>query len=79
MARQMEKTRTAASALLGFVVVLNGHEQIDVAAIKGFEASDPRFYENFGREVGLDISFESPDRLRFAHLGDDGRRRFCFG
>jgi signal transduction histidine kinase len=31
----------------GFIGLLNGHEQMDVAAIKGFEPSDPRFYENF--------------------------------
>jgi len=31
----------------GFIGLLNGNEQMDVAAIKGFEPSDPRFYENF--------------------------------
>ena len=31
----------------GFIGLLNGQEQMDVAAIKGFEPSDPRFYENF--------------------------------
>jgi signal transduction histidine kinase len=31
----------------GFIGLLNGNEQMDVAAIRGFEPSDPRFYENF--------------------------------
>src|ERR1700682_3078610 len=31
----------------GFIGLLNGNEQMDVAAIKGFEPSDPNFYENF--------------------------------
>jgi signal transduction histidine kinase len=31
----------------GFIGLLNGNEQMDVAAINGFEPSDPRFYENF--------------------------------
>src|SRR5258708_8803933 len=31
----------------GFIGMLNGSEQMDVAAIKGFEPSDPNFYENF--------------------------------
>src|SRR5438874_6393814 len=31
----------------GFIGLLNGNEQMDVAAIKGFEPSDPSFYENF--------------------------------
>jgi signal transduction histidine kinase len=31
----------------GFIGLLNGNEQMDVAAIKGFEPSDPRFYEKF--------------------------------
>ena len=31
----------------GFIGLLNGSEQMDVAAIKGFEPSDPRFYEKF--------------------------------
>jgi signal transduction histidine kinase len=31
----------------GFIGLLNGSEQMDVAAIKGFEPSDPNFYENF--------------------------------
>src|SRR5262245_695861 len=31
----------------GFIGLLNGHEEMDVAAIKGFEPSDPSFYEKF--------------------------------
>ncbi len=31
----------------GFIGLLNGKEQMDVAAIKGFEPSDPNFYEKF--------------------------------
>lgn len=31
----------------GFIGLLNGSEQMDVAAIKGFEPLDPNFYENF--------------------------------
>jgi signal transduction histidine kinase len=31
----------------GFVGLLSGPDQLDVAAIKGFEPSDPRFYEHF--------------------------------
>src|ERR1700682_4552243 len=31
----------------GFIGLLNGNEQMAVAAIKGFEPSDPNFYENF--------------------------------
>jgi len=31
----------------GFIGLLNGSQEMDVAAIKGFEPSDPRFYENF--------------------------------
>ena len=31
----------------GFIGLLNGSQQMDVAAIKGFEPSDPNFYENF--------------------------------
>jgi signal transduction histidine kinase len=31
----------------GFIGLLNGNQQMDVAAIKGFEPSDPSFYENF--------------------------------
>src|SRR5260370_28717898 len=31
----------------GFIGLLNRSEQMDVAAIKGFEPSDPRFYEKF--------------------------------
>src|SRR6266852_2374246 len=31
----------------GFIGLINGQQQMDVAAIKGFEPSDPRFYENF--------------------------------
>src|SRR5712692_106969 len=31
----------------GFIGLLNGSEQMAVAAIKGFEPSDPRFYERF--------------------------------
>src|ERR1700694_5001147 len=31
----------------GFIGLLNASNQLDVAAIKGFEPSDPRFYENF--------------------------------
>ena len=31
----------------GFIGLLNGDQQMDVAAIKGFEPSDPSFYENF--------------------------------
>src|SRR5437660_11901516 len=31
----------------GFIGLLNGNEPMDVAAIKGFEPSDPRFYEKF--------------------------------
>jgi signal transduction histidine kinase len=31
----------------GFIGLLNGADQLDVAAIKGFEPSDPRFYERF--------------------------------
>ena len=31
----------------GFVGLLNGSDQLDVAAIKGFQPSDPRFYERF--------------------------------
>jgi signal transduction histidine kinase len=31
----------------GFIGLLNGSQQMDVAAIKGFEPSDPRFYEKF--------------------------------
>ncbi len=35
------------ASAFGFIGLLNGNEQMDVAAIKGFEPSDPRFYENF--------------------------------
>jgi signal transduction histidine kinase len=31
----------------GFIGLLNGQQQMDVAAIKGFEPSDPGFYEKF--------------------------------
>src|SRR6202171_3780752 len=31
----------------GFVGLLNGSQQMDVAAIKGFEPLDPNFYDNF--------------------------------
>jgi signal transduction histidine kinase len=31
----------------GFIGLLSGNQQMDVAAIKGFEPSDPSFYENF--------------------------------
>ncbi|HVS49970.1 MAG TPA: GAF domain-containing protein [Candidatus Dormibacteraeota bacterium] len=31
----------------GFIGLLNGREQMDVAAIKGFEPLDPNFYDNF--------------------------------
>jgi signal transduction histidine kinase len=31
----------------GFIGLLNGSQQMDVAAIKGFEPSDPNFYDNF--------------------------------
>src|SRR5258708_16771723 len=31
----------------GFIGLLSGDEHLDVAAIKGFEPSDPRFYEKF--------------------------------
>src|SRR5437899_3381783 len=31
----------------GFIGLLNGSQEMDVAAIKGFEPSDPRFYEKF--------------------------------
>jgi signal transduction histidine kinase len=31
----------------GFIGLLSGDQQMDVAAIKGFEPSDPSFYENF--------------------------------
>jgi signal transduction histidine kinase len=31
----------------GFIGLLNGSQEMDVAAIKGFEPSDPNFYENF--------------------------------
>jgi signal transduction histidine kinase len=39
----LELTRSA----FGFIGLLNGNEQMDVAAIKGFEPSDPSFYEKF--------------------------------
>ena len=31
----------------GFIGLLNGNQEMDVAAIKGFEPSDPSFYEKF--------------------------------
>jgi len=31
----------------GFIGLLNGHDEMDVAAIKGFEPSDPSFYHTF--------------------------------
>jgi GAF domain-containing protein len=31
----------------GFIGLLNGSQQMDVAAIKGFEPLDPNFYDNF--------------------------------
>ena len=31
----------------GFIGLLNGRDEMDVAAIKGFEPSDPEFYDNF--------------------------------
>jgi signal transduction histidine kinase len=31
----------------GFIGLVNGSQQMDVAAIKGFEPSDPNFYDNF--------------------------------
>ena len=31
----------------GFIGLLNGHQEMDVAAIKGFQPSDPNFYEKF--------------------------------
>jgi signal transduction histidine kinase len=39
----LELTQSA----FGFIGLLSGDEQMDVAAIKGFEPSDPHFYENF--------------------------------
>ncbi len=39
----LELTQSA----FGFIGLLNGAEQMDVAAIKGFEPSDSRFYEKF--------------------------------
>src|SRR2546425_1381300 len=39
----LELTQSA----FGFIGLLNGSQQMDVAAIKGFEPSDPRFYEKF--------------------------------
>src|SRR5260370_1264238 len=35
------------ASAFGFIGLLNGNEQMDVAAIKRFQPSDPRFYENF--------------------------------
>jgi signal transduction histidine kinase len=43
LGRCLDLTQSA----FGFIGLLNGNEQMDVAAIKGFEPSDPRFYENF--------------------------------
>ena len=39
----LELTQSA----FGFIGLLSGDEQMDVAAIKGFEPSDPHFYEKF--------------------------------
>jgi signal transduction histidine kinase len=39
----LELTQSA----FGFIGLLSGDEHLDVAAIKGFEPSDPHFYENF--------------------------------
>jgi signal transduction histidine kinase len=39
----LELTRSA----FGFIGLLNGRDEMDVAAIKGFEPSDPDFYDNF--------------------------------
>jgi len=39
----LELTQSA----FGFIGLVNGSQQMDVAAIKGFEPSDPSFYENF--------------------------------
>jgi signal transduction histidine kinase len=39
----LELTRSA----FGFIGLLNGRDEMDVAAIKGFEPSDPAFYHNF--------------------------------
>jgi signal transduction histidine kinase len=39
----LELTQSA----FGFIGLLSGDQQMDVAAIKGFEPSDPHFYENF--------------------------------
>jgi len=35
------------ASAFGFIGLLNGSNQLDVAAIKGFEPSDPKFYERF--------------------------------
>jgi signal transduction histidine kinase len=43
LGRCLDLTQSA----FGFIGLLNGSEQMDVAAIKGFEPSDPRFYEKF--------------------------------
>ena len=39
----LELTQSA----FGFIGLLNGNQEMDVAAIKGFEPSDPSFYEKF--------------------------------
>ena len=39
----LELTQSA----FGFIGLLSGEEEMDVAAIKGFQPSDPHFYENF--------------------------------
>jgi signal transduction histidine kinase len=39
----LELTQSA----FGFIGLLNGRDEMDVAAIKGFEPSDPDFYHNF--------------------------------
>src|SRR5438445_4375984 len=43
LGRCLDLTQSA----FGFIGLLNGSEQMEVAAIKGFEPSDPRFYEKF--------------------------------
>jgi signal transduction histidine kinase len=35
------------ASAFGFIGLLNGSNQLDVAAIKGFQPSDPKFYEHF--------------------------------
>jgi signal transduction histidine kinase len=47
MDRALSHCLDLTGSAFGFVGLMNGADQMDVAAIKGFAPSDPRFYERF--------------------------------